>query len=279
MTLPLVSIVVSSYNRPKLIRDAIDSVLAQTWPQDRLQILVCDDWSNIETSRVIGDYIETRSNIAMVRPASVPTDAERQYGSRCAIAINAAMPLVRGEFVAFLPDDDLAAPRSIESRARYLMEHPDCNVVVGRLEACKAETPIAGFHWMGELAAFYDNSAGCVMSHSQYGDHAPSLLYCEHDRNGWWPKDGPVARIANKADHSMPMVRVQPHGADCGCGIHLPRWPESTLVNGERFDCPDAAWFAMLENGGFGPFHGIDEIAVIKRYHSRHHRTDPSKRE
>lgn len=286
----LVSVIVSSFNRPRLIRNALDSIVSQDWPTE---IIVADDWSNRETSDVLGEYVE-KHRVTIVRPGTVPTDEERQFGSRCAIAINAALPLVTGAFVCFLPDDDMMPPGSIAARAQFLVNHPEVNVVLGRLESCMSPSPQAGIHWMGFIP---EGFSAAFTSDGSPGFMGRNFEVCTHDRNGFWPSK-PVARIANRADHSQVMVRVPCDHAK------LPRWPECRTVElcgdlgravgemrldapsyptnarfGEVFDCPDAGWFYRLERHGFGPFHGVDAVAVVKRYHARHHRTNPAERE
>lgn len=249
----LVTVICSSYNRPKLIRDALDSILEQAWPH--VQCIVADDWSNDETLNVIENYSDrffARWGIALriEQPEDEPGPHERQWGFRCAHAINAALPHVRGDYLAFLPDDDfLAGNDSLGVRARFLDEHPEVNAVYGHLQSCVSLTGEPGI-----------------------GRHTASReRLCRHDGNSWWQAE-PVARIANHADHGMPMVRVR---------NPLPAWPEMEMEHhNEAFRCPDAAWFYVLEARGFGPFHSVKETVVVKRYGHRYgHRSDPTRRE
>lgn len=280
----LVSIILSSYNRPALIRNAIDSVLAQTWP--RIQLLVADDYSNEGTLAVIDEYAQASTpsrTVTLVQPASAPTAHDRQFGQRCSVCINAAMHLAQGGYVCFLPDDDMLTRKSIEVRARYLMDHPDVTVVYGRLESCVAEYPVPGMHWLGMPIV------GDVMSFPQgtFGGTG-----CTHDRTGFWNTE-PVGRIANKADHGMVMVRRLPNVPDWP-ETRTAEWvdrsgakrecvdgecPEGRIRMGERFDCDDAAWYFRLEICGLGPFHSVPDVVVVKRYTNFGHRTDPRRRE
>lgn len=248
----LVSVIVSSYQRPALVRDALDSILDQDWPS--VQCIVADDHSNAETLDSIETYADRffakwGITLQLVQPADEPEPQERRWGFRCAHAINAALPHVRGDYLTLLPDDDyLVTHDSLGARARFLDEHADVNVVYGRLESCTTR-----------------------VGKPRPGRHRGSRPHlCQHDVNSWWEKE-PVARIANKADHSMPLVRMRDP---------MPAWPEMEMeFHNEVFRCPDAAWFYVLEQRGFGPFHSIEDVVVCKRYHAMGHRTDPGRRE
>src|SRR3990167_1878185 len=243
LSAPTVTVIVSSYNRPRLIRDALDSIVDQVGVS--VEVIVADDHSNQETQRVLSQY-----NVRVVQPAGGPPDkAERQHGQRCAVAINAALPQARGKYLAFLPDDDFLLPNSLMCRAAFLDANDEAWVVYGRLESCTAiaVAPVARIHW-GTLFV------GSPTSHA-----------CCHDRKSFFTSE-PLARAANRVDHGMIMVRRMPH---------LPEWPEYAtgerrleddgfceveereFANGEWFDCPDAGWLFRLELQGFGPFFSV----------------------
>ena len=296
MSLPRCSIVISSYNRPRLIRDALDSVFEQEGVE--LQVIVADDWSDARVHDVLMEY-DGRAQRAglrfgVVRPPSAPTMEERQRVGRCAICINAALRHATGDFLAFLPDDDWLVPGSLAVRANYLVAHPEVNAVYGRMEACKVAARYAPWRHggIGDLCAAY--YLGVRMPE---GYTKPIQVACEHDRDGFWSAE-PIERIANRADHSMLMVRRR---------APLPPWPEyptgahridpplrakalntadAALCEVEDrdladdwFDCPDAGWFFRLDLAGYGPFHSVPDVVVVKRFHAHGHLSDPTVRE
>jgi len=55
-SLPKVSVVIPAYNEEKQIAGAIDAILAQDYPAERLQILVLSDASTDATDRIVGEY-------------------------------------------------------------------------------------------------------------------------------------------------------------------------------------------------------------------------------
>jgi len=107
---PLVSVVIPAYNAARLIPEAIDSVLAQTYK--RLEVIVVDDGSTDDTRSRVRAYGGVRY---VWQRNSGGVSAPRNHGLRVA----------HGDLVAFLDADDLMAPRRIETVVRVMSQHPD----------------------------------------------------------------------------------------------------------------------------------------------------------
>ena len=112
---PLVhSVIVGSYNRPTYVRKAIRSVMDQSY--QHWQIIVTDDASNEETLGGIREEFgaDTRCHL-LVTPDRLP-DGPRPTGNvRAVDRINDAIPLVTGDIVHYLPDDDWFWPGRFEA--------------------------------------------------------------------------------------------------------------------------------------------------------------------
>ncbi len=95
--MPTFSVVIPTYNRARLVRRAIDSVLAQTLGD--FELLVVDDGSTDDTRRVVEGVGDSR-----LRLVSLP-------GNRgAAAARNAGIASARGELISLLDSDDEYAP-------------------------------------------------------------------------------------------------------------------------------------------------------------------------
>jgi glycosyltransferase involved in cell wall biosynthesis len=104
-SLPYVSVVIPTFNRAVLIAGAVESVLAQTFPQ--LEIIVVDDGSTDETTEVVASLAASDRRVVLVRnPTHGGAQAARNAGIRAA----------RGEWVAFLDSDDRYLPESVAIR-------------------------------------------------------------------------------------------------------------------------------------------------------------------
>lgn len=93
---PSVSVIIPAFNRARLIGEAIESVLAQDYRPELLQIIVVDDGSSDGTGEVAGAY----PGVTVVR--------QENAGPPC--ARNAGIARANGEWVAFLDSDDLWLP-------------------------------------------------------------------------------------------------------------------------------------------------------------------------
>lgn len=94
---PLVSIVVNNYNYARFLRSAIDSALAQTYPN--VEVIAVDDGSTDESREVIESYGSRISSVFK------PNGGQ---GS----ALNAGFAASRGEVVIFLDADDKLFPNA-----------------------------------------------------------------------------------------------------------------------------------------------------------------------
>jgi glycosyltransferase involved in cell wall biosynthesis len=116
---PLVSVAVPTWNRAHLVGRAIRSVLAQTFPD--IEILVVDDGSTDTTPEVVGAVDDARLR---------PVRHERNHGiSRTR---NTALRLARGEWLAFLDDDNEWAPDYLARQLALAASRPEAGVVYCR---------------------------------------------------------------------------------------------------------------------------------------------------
>lgn len=113
--LPLVSILVPSFNGAAFLRECLDSLLAQTYPN--IEILLLDDASTDETPAIAADY---DGRITYVRQS-----ANRGIYDNVNIGIEQA----RGEFIATYHADDIYLPTIVEEEVAYLREHPAVGAV------------------------------------------------------------------------------------------------------------------------------------------------------
>jgi glycosyltransferase involved in cell wall biosynthesis len=90
---PLVSVVLTTYNRSALVRPAIESVLGQTFGD--FELIVVDDRSTDDTADVVGRIADPRLSL-LRHEENLGLAAARRSGTERA----------RGRFVCFLDDDD-----------------------------------------------------------------------------------------------------------------------------------------------------------------------------
>lgn len=111
-----VSIIIPTYNRADIIRDALESALAQSY-QD-FEILVVDDGSSDNTCEVVASVGSNK--IRFLR-------TERNCG--CSAAYNWGIKEAAGNLIAFLDSDDIWEPEYLEREVDFLTKHPEVGVV------------------------------------------------------------------------------------------------------------------------------------------------------
>lgn len=105
------SVVIPTYNQPFFLREALDSVLAQTFKD--VEIIVVDDGSTDGTGELLKQYGDR-----------IRLTTQENQGIGC--ARNRGMDEARGRFIAFLDHDDLWHPEKLGIQVTYMQAHPEC---------------------------------------------------------------------------------------------------------------------------------------------------------
>jgi len=105
----IVSVIIPTYNRAWVLKEAIDSVLAQNFRD--FEIIVVDDGSTDNTLRILESYQE----VCIVRQNHRGVSAAR----------NAGIARATGHFIAFLDSDDLWRPGKLSAQVAFFNTHPD----------------------------------------------------------------------------------------------------------------------------------------------------------
>lgn len=150
-TVPLVSIVICTYNQQNFIRETLDSVLAQTYPN--IEIIVSDDGSSDETPNILREYASRYPD--KIKPVFSPVNTGIPSN------INRAMAQRAGEYVAWLDGDDLMMPTKIEKQVDVLLAHPEATGCYHDADVFDSDTG----HSMGRMSELYNGSLELKQGH------------------------------------------------------------------------------------------------------------------
>src|SRR6185436_5460177 len=117
VTTPLLSVVIPTWNRARLVCEAVESALSQR--NGQVEVIVVDDGSTDDTAKILTRNFGSR--IHLLRQPS-----RRGVGA----ARNAGIRLANRELVAFLDSDDLWLPGKLDAELRLLEQFPDADAVV-----------------------------------------------------------------------------------------------------------------------------------------------------
>jgi glucosyl-dolichyl phosphate glucuronosyltransferase len=106
---PTISVVVTTYNRSELLRNCLESLCQQTLDRSLYEVIVVDNLSTDDTRQIVEDFKET---------GIVSYFIESQAGMN--YARNLGLKEARGNYVAYIDDDALAAPNWLEVAFREI---------------------------------------------------------------------------------------------------------------------------------------------------------------
>ncbi len=119
----LVSVVMALFNAEEFVAEAIDSVFAQTY--EHWELLVVDDGSSDSTTEIALRY--ARQEPARVRYLEHEGHVNRGVGA----ARNLGIRHAKGEYIAFLDQDDVWLPQKLQQQVAILESQPDAALVYG----------------------------------------------------------------------------------------------------------------------------------------------------
>lgn len=113
---PKVTIFMTVYNGKQYLREAVESILAQTF--DDFELLLLDDCSTDQSQEILMSFRDSRIRIVenKINLGRTPT-------------LNAGLRLARGKYIAIQDQDDLSLPTRVEVQVDFLENHPEIGLV------------------------------------------------------------------------------------------------------------------------------------------------------
>jgi len=122
-TLPLVSIVLATYNRSAVLGRAIDSVLGQTY--SCIEVVVVNDNSPDHTNDLLDAYERQHPSFRSIR-------LQQNVGP--GKARNLAIAQAQGKYVAIMDDDDICVNTRLEKQVAFLENNPTVDLCFGLVQ-------------------------------------------------------------------------------------------------------------------------------------------------
>jgi hypothetical protein len=158
-TMPLVTVIMPAYNVAPYLREAVESVVAQTYP--RWELVIVDDGSTDETPDIARECLRLDERIRLIR----------QENRGLAGARNTALQAGRGDFFALLDSDDTWDPGFLASQMAVFVNHPETGLVSGSARFLggprnghPARPRIAGFPVLSLEQMIADEAAVFIMT-------------------------------------------------------------------------------------------------------------------
>lgn len=167
MTTPLVSVIMPAYNASRFMGEAVQSILDQTFSD--LELIIVDDASTDSTLQICEKLSQGDGRIRI---------HQRTSNGGIAAALNDALQMCRGRFIARMDADDISLPDRLRSQLQRFDELP-------RIALCGTAIEIVDEH--GTLLSRPGTIVGC-------GQVAAALRYCSPIAHPSWMMRAEVAR-------------------------------------------------------------------------------------
>ncbi len=113
----LVSVLVPLFNSEEYIKDAIESVLNQSY--ENFELLVIDDGSTDKSAEIVSQFKDSRIKL------------HRRNHSGLIDGLNYGLAVAKGEVIARFDNDDICLEGRLKNQISFLKGHPDVGVVAG----------------------------------------------------------------------------------------------------------------------------------------------------
>jgi cellulose synthase/poly-beta-1,6-N-acetylglucosamine synthase-like glycosyltransferase len=141
---PLVSVIIPAYNEEKNIKKTIESVLSLNYPKDKLQIIAVNHGSSDNTGKIMDNY---KDYVQVLHISRTSKDKK-------AVAVNAGMKFVKGEFIACMDADSSIEKDALHKLLPHFYDDKDIGAVIPRMKAIGGDGFIKRIQWVEYVVTF-----------------------------------------------------------------------------------------------------------------------------
>lgn len=200
-TLPLVSILIPTYNRPEYFEVALKSVLAQSYP--KIEIIVGDDSTNGETEKLMKRYLSQFNNIRYIKNKNNLGQFENDL---------MLFREAKGEYINYLMDDDLFHPEKITKMMEYYLKDDKEQIKLVTSHRKMFDHNYQLFEDEGVSTKLFDEDT--IIDGIKFGDFALKLNFnCFGE---------PTTVLFRKKDLKEPFGTFE--GRKYGCNVDMASW-------------------------------------------------------
>lgn len=138
MNRPLISVIMPVYNGELFVREAIDSILSQTY--SNFELIIINDGSTDKTDSIIRSYSDPRIRYII-----------NETNLRLIATLNKGLDLAIGDFIARMDADDVAIPSRFADQLVYINKM-NCDVVASSYQAIDENGKHIGNKWNFEAS-------------------------------------------------------------------------------------------------------------------------------
>lgn len=125
---PLVSICVISYNSRQTIQETLDSIVSQTYPHNKIEVIISDDASADGSQDVIAEWVE-RNQDKFYRVLGIYNQTNGGISKNC----NSAWRIASGMWVKTIAADDILLPCCISENMKFVAENTNVQIVMSSM--------------------------------------------------------------------------------------------------------------------------------------------------
>lgn len=180
--MPKISVVMPTYNAEKYLREAIDSILNQTYGD--FEFLIIDDNSTDATREIIKSYNDSR-----IRLIDGPCKG-------IAAALNKGLDEAKGEYIARMDADDISLPERFFEQVAFMDANPDVGICGTKATKFYPDGREEDWGDIKQYPNLLDMLFECLFCHptvmfrskdlNKYNLRYDSTLYCAEDQDLWF---------------------------------------------------------------------------------------------
>jgi glycosyltransferase involved in cell wall biosynthesis len=232
---PLVSAIITTYQFEDYLAESIESVLAQDYPADRLEVIVMDDGSTDSTPAVVAPYLD---RVRYVR---------KENGGLLS-SVNRGFAEASGELLALQSGDDMWTPEKLARQVEIFERRPEVGLVYGDMTVVDNDQQVLNpsFWAMSNITPQRGRPLGALMRGNFVSGGTLMVRSALRERfhplpahagwEDWWIATR-VAEVAELEYVSEAMLRYRFHGANMSLGAD-----ESRSLANAAHEMPFRRW-------------------------------------
>src|SRR5437870_2747896 len=120
---PLVSVILPVHNGEQYVREAVQSILDQTYKNFELLVLISAQ-SNEESIKILNSFRDERIKLIYRKPEE-----------NLPLALNRGIKESTGKYIARMDADDISLPNRLKGQVRFMEKNEDIGIVGSRVES------------------------------------------------------------------------------------------------------------------------------------------------